>query len=493
MPDARLDLILSLHRAGRLDEAESGYRDCLGAGLAEAGFPLAVLLLQRQRYAEASELLETQAAQAPDNADVAANLSLALRHVGRFDDALHAARRACALAPERVAAWNALGLAALAAERLEEALAAFDAGLRIQPQHPALGLHRAEALHRLRRDEEAAAAYESLLRSHPDLSRGWRGLADAQVALGQAEAALRSRERALQLLPQDHETALEYAVSLLHVGRAAEAVRRLERLTQAASDDAQLWSWLGRARLQTEEPAAAGAAFERAFSLDADDPVIRHFHAATSGTLPDVVESDYIRRLFDDFADRFERTLVGKLGYAIPSSLIAFLRARDADVGRTVLDLGCGTGLMAEQLARVDRCIDGVDLSERMLEQARAKGLYRALHAAELAAFLQGATGHWELIVAADVFIYVASLRPIFSHVFERLAPGGRFAFSIERSAGESTELVPASGRYRHAPAQVVAQLTAAGFVDVVGEDAVLRLESGRPVAGELLLARRPD
>src|SRR5262245_45270055 len=95
----------SLHRAARLDEAEAGYRACLGAGEGEAALPLAALLLQRARYAEAAGLLEPLARAEPQRADVAINLSVALRHSARADEALAAAQTATRLAPTQVAAW----------------------------------------------------------------------------------------------------------------------------------------------------------------------------------------------------------------------------------------------------------------------------------------------------------------------------------------------------------------------------------------------------
>jgi predicted TPR repeat methyltransferase len=117
-----------------------------------------------------------------------------------------------------------------------------------------------------------------------------------------------------------------------------------------------------------------------------------------------------------------------------------------------VLDLGCGTGLMAVELAAEGRFIDGVDLSTRMLDGARAKGVYRSLYAAEVLEFLRAAQAQWDLIVAADVFVYIADLAPVFAAAFERLPPGGVFAFSIELSASGATELPAETGRYRHAP-----------------------------------------
>lgn len=492
LPSLRLQSFLTLHRAGRLSEAEAGYRECLRDGDSAAGMPLATLLLKQERYADAAAVLEPLVHSAPDNAELAVNFSVALRRCGRVDEALQIAQHACTIAPASVPGWNALGLAALELGRPDQALLAFTSGLALAPAHPALTLHRAHALRRSGRNDEALPAYAQVLQDNPQLLDGWRGLAKTQAALGQTDAVLHSRERALELAPRDREVAFEHAIALLHAGDAAEAARRFEAALRTDDADAQAWAWLGRARLKQGDLTAARAAFEKARTRDAQDPVIAHFHTATIGVLPEAVESEYIRCLFDDFADRFDLTLVERLGYQAPARLARFLRQHEADVAATVLDLGCGTGLMAQELARPGRTIDGVDLSPRMLERARAKGFYRELHTAELTAFLREASSRWELIVATDVFIYLAELRPVFATVVTHLEAAGCFAFSIECSDGDGTELLPATGRYRHAPERVVSELREAGFVNVAREAIVLRSESGAPVAGELLLARRP-
>jgi predicted TPR repeat methyltransferase len=481
-----------LQQAGRLQEAEAGYRELLGNGDAQAAGPLAALLLQQERDREAAELLEPIVRASPGNGEMVVYLSMALRRLGRLDEALQHARRGSALLPQAVPAWNALGLAALESGRLEEALAAFDSGLKVAPQHPALGLHRAMALRRLGRNAEALPLYAQFVRAFPQKPEAWRGLADVQAALGQAPAALQSRQRARALAPNDPDVAFEHATALLQAGHALEAARQLESVLKTRENDTQAWVWLGRAQLKLDNVPAARVAFERAKALDPDDAMIAHFHAAATGTLPDAVETDYIRILFDDFADRFEHTLVDQLSYDTPKQLAGFLQRHGADAGARVLDLGCGTGLMAAHLARPGRVIDGVDLSPRMLERARAKGLYRELHEAELIEFLRATGAQWDLIVATDVYIYLPDPGSSFALTLARLAPGGWLGFSIETSAGDGTELLPQTGRYRQAPARISRELTDAGFVDIAQEAVVLRLESGKPVAGALFVARRP-
>ena len=176
---------------------------------------------------------------------------------------------------------------------------------------------------------------------------------------------------------------------------------------------------------------------------------------------------------------------------AMLTVMMDFLRRHGAETASTVLDLGCGTGLMGQQLARSGRSIDGVDLSPRMLDHARAKEVYRDLHAGEVVEFMRRQSTQWQLVVAVDVVIYLRDLRPLFAAALPCVAPAGCFAFTIECSS-DDTELQPVTGRYRHAPARVVAELAEAGFVDIAHDAVVLRMESGQPVAGELLLARRP-
>jgi predicted TPR repeat methyltransferase len=491
-PNLRFPFLQSLLQAGRLQEAEAGFRELLRNGDMQAAGPLATLLLQQGHDREAIELLEPLVRASPGDGEMVVNLSMALRRLGRLDEALQHARRGSLLLPRAVPAWNALGLAALESGRLEEALAAFDAGLAAAPQHPALCLHRAMALRRLRRNEEALAAYALLVRAFPQAPEGWRGLADVQGALGQAQAALRSHQQARALAPHDFDVAFEHAAALLKAGQALEAARLLESLLKARENHAQAWVWLGRARLKLDDLPAARIAFERAKALDADDAGIAHFHAAATGMLPAGVESDYIRNLFDDFADDFESTLVDQLSYDTPAQLARFLQRQGADVASRVLDLGCGTGLLALHVARPGRVIDGVDLSPRMLERARAKDLYRELHTAELIEFLRTVHAEWDVIAATDVFIYLADPGSSFALTLARLAPGGWFGFSIETSAGDGTELLPQTGRYRQAPARITRELSDAGFVDIAQEPVVLRQEGGKPVAGALFVARRP-
>ncbi|NXN98557.1 MET27 protein, partial [Rhinopomastus cyanomelas] len=91
-------------------------------------------------------------------------------------------------------------------------------------------------------------------------------------------------------------------------------------------------------------------------------------------------------RLYDGWADRYEQD-VAALEYRAPhlaaASLAFVFPAPPA--GARLLDVACGTGLVARELHRRGFChLHGVDGSEGMLEKARGTGLYRQLWRCEL-------------------------------------------------------------------------------------------------------------
>lgn len=92
--------------------------------------------------------------------------------------------------------------------------------------------------------------------------------------------------------------------------------------------------------------------------------------------------------LYDEWAGKYDQDLLGGLQYVGPrvtAERFAALVAPDA----TVLDAGCGTGLVGVELAaRGFTTIDGIDISQGMLDQAAAKGCYRDVQRADLTARL---------------------------------------------------------------------------------------------------------
>ncbi len=206
--------------------------------------------------------------------------------------------------------------------------------------------------------------------------------------------------------------------------------------------------------------------------------------------VPDAPPEAYVRGLFDDYADRFETALVGDLGYRAPW-LIADLieKIRPGAAFARGLDLGCGTGLMAEVLRGRIEHFAGCDLSPEMVARAGAGQRYQALAVAEASAFLSAAEDSYDLVTAADVLVYVGALDGLFRAVATHLAPGGLFAFTVEE-AGDGDLVLRDSLRYAHGEAYIRRVLAAAGLTVTELERDTLRRDRGAPIRGLVVVAK---
>ena len=136
-----------------------------------------------------------------------------------------------------------------------------------------------------------------------------------------------------------------------------------------------------------------------------------------------------------DFFAGFARLPRSELGLAAVFEWPAFERLLPASlVGKRVLDFGCGFGYFAREMrARGAREVVGIDLSERMLQAARARTddqgiVYRR---ADLAHFQPDIAG-FDLVLSSLMLHYLADYLGAVRRIAACLAPGGRFAFSVE-------------------------------------------------------------
>jgi predicted TPR repeat methyltransferase len=193
---------------------------------------------------------------------------------------------------------------------------------------------------------------------------------------------------------------------------------------------------------------------------------------------------------FDSFAESFDAKLIGVLGYDVPEKICSAVReVTPANHKYEAVDVGCGTGLCAPLLRPFSEQLIGVDLSPKMLEQAAKRGVYDQLRCEEITAFLNHSPAHFDLVVAADVLIYIGDVMPIFAAAAAAIRAGGLFAFSTETWTGERYRLRP-SGRFSHSP-QYIRALAGPAFVEYVCLETTIRLEAGTPVLGTLFVFQR--
>ncbi|HEY8567005.1 MAG TPA: methyltransferase domain-containing protein [Beijerinckiaceae bacterium] len=297
-----------------------------------------------------------------------------------------------------------------------------------------------------------------------------------------------------------------YAEAALAGGDAAAAADLAEQVLELQPRFAPAWFLLGRAREELSRGSteaglaeAARRAYAAALDLDPDDALGARLHLArlAGGDPLKAVTPAYVRALFDDYAPRFDRHLVEGLGYRGPALLAQALGRACADADRPVafartVDLGCGTGLMARALRDLGPeaapSIEGVDLSPGMLAKARATGLYAALTEAELLAHLEGQPeASADLVIAADVFVYLGDLAPPLAASRRVLKSDGLLAFTVQTHSGEGVVLGE-DARYAHAEAYIRAAAVGAGLKVALLEPASTRRDRGTDVPGLIVV-----
>jgi len=160
---------------------------------------------------------------------------------------------------------------------------------------------------------------------------------------------------------------------------------------------------------------------------------------------------------------RFEEHLTQVLHYRAPDVLADELVRRGRRFANA-LDLGCGTGLCGLRVKPLAARLEGVDLSANMVEQATARGVYDRVVQDDIVHFLESASRPYDLVIAADVFIYVGELAKVFAGASRAMADGGLFCFSVEAAPDARDFELRSSLRYAHSRAYIERLAASNGF-----------------------------
>jgi predicted TPR repeat methyltransferase len=260
-------------------------------------------------------------------------------------------------------------------------------------------------------------------------------------------------------------------------------------------DDADAHHGLAVLAYLGDKPDEAKAHLDQALRVRPADEGFLYLRAILAGETPAQQPEAMTRSLFDRYASKFDTHLVGALKYRVPQMISKMILERFPARKFNLLDLGCGTGLVGAALGPIEGYMVGVDLSVPMLEEAKKHNVYSRLHSVNLLDALDATDANeYEVIVAADVFVYLGDLSAAIRDSFKVLRSGGWLIFSCEAAPDDGPDFVlRKSMRYAQSAAYIKRLLAENGFIlGSIEEKFDLRTDHGVGIPGFLVAAQKP-
>ncbi len=378
---------------------------------------LGVIYAQRKQYLDALNYLNKSIKYLPKNALALSNLGNVYLELKEYSNALDAYEKSLKLDPKYEEAWSNKGNALYELKRYEEAIEHYNHAISFKPDYAEAWSNKGNALRELKCYEEAIEHYNHAISFKPDYAEAWSNKGKALRELKRYEEAIEHFDRALSLKPNEAIFFYQKGYTSIALDQYESAVENLENAIRYN------YQPIGHAE----------------YLLSALRP--------EKGLKP--MPHDFVASLFDEYADHFDGHLVQALKYNVPDTMVTLLSPYAANKFK-VLDIGCGTGLMGKLLKPFASRIVGVDLSKEMLSKAELTSAYDELLLCDVLELLDQCKENFDLVVSADVFIYIGELSNIFRDLSRIIPAGGLFCFSVEKSESAKFSLSPKNLRYSH-------------------------------------------
>jgi predicted TPR repeat methyltransferase len=373
------------------------------------------------------------------------------------------------------------------ASQPEQAIVCLQKAAELQPQLAAIHYNMGVIYFDQGNFDDAAAAYQQAHERAPEDPDILYNLAITFKNQGKILDAAANYEELLSLFPEDTDASYNLGIIYKEMGDKEKAITCFKKIISQDASYLPAYNHLAHLYHKAGDIDKAIPCYQQVIRLDPSHTAARHMLASLQGKTTDTAPSEYVKEVFDHFAD-YDQSMQNNLNYTTPKQLRELLE-RSRPEGKKFangLDLGCGTGLSGEAFQDVMNTFTGIDLSPVMLAKAHEKGIYSTLHEIELTSFLEMSTGEYDFFIAADVFVYLGNLEPLFRQIKKHAAPDACFLFSTE--ATDKAFILQDTGRYGHSERYIRKLAEETGFSVKSCASANIRKEKGEWIKGNLYL-----
>jgi len=493
-----LNAVATAQRQGNFDKALTLCRKAVAQSPSnpEAWRALAHLLAVNENWDVVVEALQKAVKLAPKSAEIYFELAQAAFRGKQLDLAESTYLKVLELAPGNLASLCNLGVVYSLQNRLTQAENSYRTALSLCPANLRSGIayNLGEILRKQGQNDEALTVLADALAADPNLFEGNYAMGNVLFDLKRMDEAAIAYDKAISLSPTRSEPYFKLSQALLALGKLREAEAQLRHYLQLTPKDPVGYESLGRILILAQRQDQLGEVLESWARAIPGDHRLEHAKAAWAYTeAPSRASNDYVRQVFDNFAESFDTTLK-KLDYRAPETLTQALKQHLGVVtgGLAILDAGCGTGLCGPLLRPLASRLVGVDLSGGMLRRAGELGVYDDLAEAELGHYLDNHSGEFDVIVSADTFVYFGQLESVLIAASAAMKANGILAFTLEHAVDDAPACgyrLEVHGRYTHTKNYVLHALSSAGLNNVSLVEESFRKEAGVSVPGLLVLS----
>lgn len=454
---------------------------------------LAGVYVHLEQYDAAAELYQRALQVYPDFFEARLNYARLLLRVQKLNEVVECLEPYQAKVLQSISASTLLGDAYLNTGRHEQAIVYYESVLKQEPSELLARAGRAFCLMHQKNFLEAFKIFHSLILEAPDEPLFLYNSAVCLTELERYPEAIRQYQQLLARWPEEYDARFSLGTLLMAQGYLDEAFEQFFLILERHPTHYQSWMNGAACLLKKGDRPRAEDYYQRAYQLNPDDESVNFLLSAMRGKkVYSSAPRSYVENLFDQYAVNYDTHMMNVLGYHLPQVLRELLLQHEKNSSelKTLLDLGCGTGLVGLALADKSKRLVGVDVSQYMLGKADLKKVYDELNHRSIMDYLKHTSEQFDWVVMLETCEYLGDLKELCSLLPKVMNEQSIFAFNVEPCSSPQDYQLNITGRYAHSEAYVSRLIQSSGMRVVLSETLPLRQHDGEWVKTQLYIVR---